>query len=468
MNYKKWLADIRFWIILLALVRLYGITNPPLELAHNWRQTTVTMVARNFVEVNNNPLYPRIDFAGELTGITGMEFPVMNYAIYLISQATGYQHWYGRLLNLLISSLGLYFYYLLLKKFFDSRIAFIATIILGVSLWFKYSRKIMPDTFAMSLVIMSLYYVSEYFSVAQNKAKSLILFTIFLFIAGLSKLPVLYILPVLSLFVFNKSYTLSSKVKVITLSTLCVLPIGIWYFYWVPFLVEKYHFWHFFMGKSFAEGFTDIITHSHTALLRFYESAIKYIGFAAFIAGVYFMVKNKETLLLRILLIATFCFGVIVIKAGFAFYHHDYYIIPFVPVMALVAAYGLSIFKNPRYAYIVLGLIAVENIGNQLNDFRIKANERFLANIEYDLDKVMSRNDKILINCGHNPSSMYFTHRKGWIDFNENIAKPENIEALKSKGLKYVLILKKSFGTELSLPQYRRVIDNADYALYEI
>ena len=71
---SKWdlLKDIRFWIVLLFTVRLFGITNPPLEVGHNWRQTTVTMVARNFLEVDNDVLYPRVDIAGEKTGITGM------------------------------------------------------------------------------------------------------------------------------------------------------------------------------------------------------------------------------------------------------------------------------------------------------------------------------------------------------------------------------------------------------------
>ncbi|MCX6235324.1 MAG: hypothetical protein NT175_11520 [Bacteroidetes bacterium] len=34
-------GDIRLWIILFFLLRLYGITNPPLESAHIWRQVTV-------------------------------------------------------------------------------------------------------------------------------------------------------------------------------------------------------------------------------------------------------------------------------------------------------------------------------------------------------------------------------------------------------------------------------------------
>ena len=104
------LPRIVWFILLFGLIRLYGITNPPIEVAHAWRQTTVTMAARNFYEVDPNILYPRIDISEDLTGITGMEFPLMNYLIYLMSEVFGYAHWYGRLINLILSSLGCWFF----------------------------------------------------------------------------------------------------------------------------------------------------------------------------------------------------------------------------------------------------------------------------------------------------------------------------------------------------------------------
>ena len=144
MSVERILKDIRFWIVIFFLLRLIGITNPPLEVGHNWRQTTVTMVARNFVEVDNNILYPRIDIAGEKTGITGMEFPLLNYLIYGLSKLFGYQHWYGRLINLLISSFGLWFFFKLVRKYFTEEVAFNATIILAVSIWFTPCPKLVP------------------------------------------------------------------------------------------------------------------------------------------------------------------------------------------------------------------------------------------------------------------------------------------------------------------------------------
>lgn len=78
---KVIVTDFRFWILLFFLIRLIGITNPPLEIGHNWRQSLTNMIARNFLEVDANILYPRIDMAGENTGIIGSEFPFFNYLI---------------------------------------------------------------------------------------------------------------------------------------------------------------------------------------------------------------------------------------------------------------------------------------------------------------------------------------------------------------------------------------------------
>ena len=80
---------IEFWLIVFFLIRLVGITNPPIERGHNWRQSTGLMVARNYVDVDNNILYPRVDDNKGETGIIGMEFPLLNYFIYILSELLG-------------------------------------------------------------------------------------------------------------------------------------------------------------------------------------------------------------------------------------------------------------------------------------------------------------------------------------------------------------------------------------------
>ena len=466
---ERIITDIRFWILVIFVIRLIGITNPPLETGHNWRQSTVTMVSRNFYELDNNLFYPRIDIAGDKTGITGMEFPLFNYLIYLASLVFGYEHWYGRLINLIVSSLGLLFFYKLVKKKFSEQISFYSTIVLSVSVWFAFSRKIMPDTFAMSLIIASIYYGVCYFEVKSwsKKIIYLLIYIVLMALGGLSKLPVVYLLIVFAMFIFNRKIIVQEKLVFILSSFAGLIPIIYWYFFWVPYLVKEYDFWHFFMGKNFVVGIREIIENLPQTFNRFYFTALKFTGFAAFLFGLIFSIikKDKKILILFSLTFLSFC--AVIFKAGFAFPHHNYYIIPFVPVMALIAGYGLSQIKNLKIVLIALIVISIEGIADQQHDCRIKKDNLRLINLEKDLDKFSNRNDLIIINSGSYPTPMYFAHRKGWINTNEMIENQKYINELVDRGLKYIVILKKSFGKEIVLEHYKKEFDNEDYCIYK-
>jgi 4-amino-4-deoxy-L-arabinose transferase-like glycosyltransferase len=372
--------DVRFWIVLFFIVRLIAITHPPLEVAHNWRQTTVAMVARNFVEVDNNILYPRIDIAGEKTGITGMEFPLLNYLIYLVSLVFGYTHWYGRLINLVFSSFGLWFFFRLIQKYFNKKIAFNATLILLFSIWFTYSRKIMPDTFSMSLIIMGFYFGAGYLTRADGKYHFLQLSAYVLFITTgiLSKLPSAYILIVFALLIFDNKVANSRKLLFSAATVLAMTPALWWYFIWVPHLNETYEFRHFIIGKSFTTGISEILSNLPQTLERFYETAMKYSGFVVFVFGLIMAIKKKATMVIYTFALSFVGFLVIIFKAGYIFPHHSYYIIPFVPVMALLAGYGLTQIKNKKIAFILLLIISLEGLLGQQHDFRIKEKEMAL------------------------------------------------------------------------------------------
>jgi 4-amino-4-deoxy-L-arabinose transferase-like glycosyltransferase len=474
MNISWLLKDIRIWLLILFAIRLFGITHPPLEVEHNWRQTTVTMVARNFFEVDNNILYPRIDVLGtdsgsSKTGITGMEFPIFNYLIYLSSELFGYQHWYGRLINLIFSTLGLWFFYQLIIKYFDRKVAFNATIILAVSVWFQFSRKIMPDTFAMSFILASLYYGTSYLENRHKRSNivDLLAYSSLMLLGALSKLPSGYLFIVFLLFYFKKSIPLKRKIVFAAVSFLGLIPVAVWYFYWVPHLVNSYGS-SFFMGNSISQGFNEIIEHFPTVLYRFYDTALKSIGFAAYVFGVLYAVINKDKMILLILLSSLLSFCVIIIKAGLIFPLHAYYIIPFVPVMSLLAGYGLSKIKYHKVAMFILMAISVEGIAKQQVDFFLKTEEKSLLNLESDLDKVSQPSDLILINSGAYPTPMYFSHRKGWLSNRKQIKNKRYLDSLGNKGLKYIVILKRIFGSNIQLSQFKKVLDNKDYCIYKV
>jgi hypothetical protein len=159
-------------------------------------------------------------------------------------------------------------------------------------------------------------------------------------------------------------------------------------------------------------------------------------------------------------------------KAGFAFHHHNYYIIPFAPVMALVSAYGiLKIkFQNTKYdrlKYVFLVAISLEGTINYNDDFFIKEDDYRIFFLEKDLDKCGHKKDLILINSGNKPTPIYYAHRKGWVTFNDSIKNLVYLNKLKRKGLKFIVILKKSFGDEIIL-DYPICYSNAYYTIYEL
>jgi 4-amino-4-deoxy-L-arabinose transferase-like glycosyltransferase len=459
------LSDIRFWIILSLLIRLVGITDPPIEIGHNWRQTTVTMVARNFLETDANILYPRIDIAGEKSGITGMEFPVFNYSIYLVSSLFGYQHWYGRLINLLISSLGAWFFFRLVSRFFESKVAFFATLIFLVSIWFSYSRKIMPDTFAVSLILIGMYYFSEF--IHNTNYRYLTVGSVLIAFGVLSKLPAGVVLTPFVLFLFEKNSTYKKKIIILLSFFAISMPSIWWYFYWVPFLNVNFGYWHFFMGKTMSEGFQELSSNLPEFLEKFYGTSLFYLGFIACVVGVYFSIKKKFHALNWVVGISFLAIVVILLKSGQTFAHHTYYMIPFLPAMSLAAGYGLASLPYKKMSILFLVGILAEGTLNQLADFRIPPSHLSLLELESDLTLLSEKNDLIVINSGNVPTPMYFAHRKGWVESNKKIQEEQYISELEKKGLRFIVVLKEGFGRELTLP-YPIVEEKKSYRIYSL
>ena len=462
---KTLIHDFRFWILVYFFIRLIGILNPPLEVAHNWRQVTVNMVARNYLEVDANLFYPRVDMAGEKSGITGMEFPLLNYLIFIVAKIFGFEHWYGRLINLVVSSLGIFCFYLIIKKRFSPSLAFYAGIILLNSIWFSYSRKIMPDTFSISFTLMGLYFALEYLY-EKNSLLNLFLYVLFGLLGLLSKIPAAVILTVLCIPLFDKSVNVKSKIFLITGSVLILIPVIAWYFYWVPYLVSKFGYWHYYMGTTFSLGFHEIVTNLGEFSKKFYFEALKFSGFVLFLAGLFFLTKKINRKLTLTFLITTAIFLVFVIKAGRGFYHHSYYIIPFVPTMSLIAAWAVTNIKFKKVRYFLMIVFILEGILNQYHDFRIKKEDSYRLGLEVIADSVSNQHDLVAINGDANPRDLYFTHRKGWTISQDELFDTGYLKILAEKGCKYLFIDKKAADFHLPALPFIKVYEDDHYTIF--
>jgi hypothetical protein len=461
-----YLRDIRFWIFLFFLVRLIGLTYPPIEVGHNWRQTTGTMVARNFYEFQANPYYPQVDFGGEQTGITAMEFPLLNYLIYLVSQVFGYTHWHGRWINLLITSMGLFYFYRLLKILFDEPLAFSSTLLLTTSIWFQFGRKIMPDTFAVSLLLISFYHVVLFLKSSTFQWWRIIAAGLLFMMGAMSKLPAVIPLFALPLLYFKWPKT-KQWIILITTFSICSLPVFHWYFYWTEHLTTTFGMHHFFMGKNMATAAQEISQHVALTAHRVFIGPLKYFGGVVFLLSTVWSLYKRQTKVLAILGTTSFALVLVIFKSGETFYAHDYYIIPFVPILALIIAHALC--QLPKHWNIsIMAIICIESLLNQYHDLRWKPTYDAFVQLESVMDQYTERNDRIAVNCAPNPSTLYFAHRKGWICTNEELLQPAHLDAMRAAGLKYILICKSRFGQDLDLPSFDALFENEQFRLYRI
>jgi hypothetical protein len=174
------------------------------------------------------------------------------------------------------------------------------------------------------------------------------------------------------------------------------------------------------------------------------------------------MVAKKETRVSIPFLLLSLVFLVYMMKSGHYFYHHNYYIIPFVPVMALVAGYAFSMIKNQK-VFVFLLLVGVgESIANQQHDFFIKDSERYKMSLEQIMDKVTAPEDLILLNGNGNPQLFYLSHRKGWNCRDQQLTDSSFVEGLINQGCKYIVINKHSSAQSLDLEV---VFENKDFLI---
>ncbi len=141
--------------------------------------------------------------------------------------------------------------------------------------------------------------------------------------------------------------------------------------------------------------------------------------------------------------------------------------IPFLPCMALVAAYGISKLPWKTVAVLILLIICTENIAANLNDFRLKPKEAAVARLEYSMDKYSCLHDRIIINSGYTPTPMYLAHRKGWLAKNDELLIPSYLADKKQKGAQLVVVLKKVFGKDVQLP-LPILEDTEDWTIYRL
>ena len=459
---------IEFWIILFFIIRLIGIQNPPLENIHNFRQSTVWMVARNFKNIDNNILYPRIDFAGNNSGLTAMEFPILNYLIYLLAKIFGFQHWIGRFIVLIISSIGLYCFYQIVTRFLAPNWAKLSTFLLMLSIYFTYSRKTMPDVFSISLITIGLFCLIRF--IESNRWIFNLLFIILCGIGMLSKASSFpFFISFLAWIVWiNKDKFDKSKQLILIFSFTMVIGVVFWYYkIWCPYLKKLESNDTFFLGNSISEGFLLISEYIAFIAQKFYFEAMKWSGFFIFIAGFYLLFKNKLKSIYVLVLTSSLTGILLILISLKTFATHSYYVIPLVPFMSIIAAYFIYQLKSKPIIFILILIYSLESLLSHKSDFYITSDKFFIENLSKDIESIVPQKSLILVNSDQNPTPLYFAGRKGWAESNHFISNSSNVDSLKKIGLEYIIVLKRGMGANIKL-DYSKKLETNNFTLYKV
>jgi 4-amino-4-deoxy-L-arabinose transferase-like glycosyltransferase len=396
-------------------IRLIGISQPYVDL-WSWRQSDVAMIAENFYLYGYDWLHPRINWAGNVPGYVGTEFPLVPLATSLFYEAFGVQDWVGRSISVFFFSLSVPYLALLIRKHIsaDSMLFGIAIYLL-IPLSILTSRSFIPDTAALCLTTMALYYFSEWLD--DTKA-------IFLMIASVmtATLAVLLKPPsIIAIFAFvflaydKWGIAFLGQKRLWVFAIVTMVPPVLWYYhaYQLSTLNPPYHM---FGDKSI--GFARGIGYWRILQRTMMEGLSLPIA-ATVLAGVILAIVRRVGLLFLFWLFGIMLF---VIFAGRGNAAHAWYRLPLVPVAAAFGGLVVSeIYTQLRKKSqsIAIGVVVMIFIGYGLMSYGAlrgyyKPHHDYFKSLGEELNSITAPNDLILVTSGGDPTVLYYAKRKGW------------------------------------------------------
>ncbi len=418
-----------FWLVALAtLLHLPFMQEPPRSI-HVWRQTLTLSMARNFVEEGMQILEPKVDRRMDTKGITGSQFLSYEWLLALLYKIFGIHENISRWFSLALYLLAIIGFYRWLQSIaLNETTAFAGSFLLAFSPeLFYHGINAMPDILAMACSIWGMYFFFK-FRTNQQSYLALVASLLLISLAGLTKLQYLAAgIPVFVVFIqdiLKKKYSGKSIFIALITGLIGVTACVSWYIY-ARYLINQ-------------SGLQDvgIVFHPETDLIKglgilkqnlvsdLPELLLGYSSFILFTAGVYvFFKKNiRQHVLFKPILVWTIALIVYhLIELG-QMGVHQYYMLPYFPLLFLVAALGFSYLKEKlKWVAILLLLLSPIFASIRIIPARwAKGQEGIKASFYEPKTRAALENligNKELIVTGPDVSgciNFYFLHKKGF------------------------------------------------------
>lgn len=447
-------------VFILILGMVYGILNfhktifyRPQSI-HQWAQCDRGSIARNYAEESMNFFLPRVHHTRDLTGITGLEFPIVNYTAAVFYKIFGFNEFWYRFVMLMCITVSLVAAF----KFANRYLSNIWLAIVSVLLWFLspilnyYSPNFIPDTASLALAMISWFY---FFNSEWNPSKSRVfwwfalvtLATLIKVTSGVSIVAVLMLIAMDKYKMFGLKGLIPHKLLYVLLSITSVAIVYAWY-YWARYITVKFGAQFFAQAAAYPQSWAEVQEVWQNMKMFYIEYYYSYTLYAilavSLIAALCFYKRNNPLIIMATVLMLI---GNMAVMALFfnQFRQHDYYIIvllaPFFFLMLMGAKLILSI-QMSRVKSILIVIISITLVYSlhhsarfQHNRYNSWMNDPAATFPEYwELEAKLravgiKREDRIASMFDYSTNiSLYLLNQKGWLL--DKSYSPEYIESV--------------------------------------
>ena len=422
----------RDWALLGAIVliglalRLYGIHNPILD-HPGWRQGDEAAIARNFAQLQDDPLAPQTDYDGPPPNYVELELQIVPYAAAQLYRVFGVHEVFARAIVVAFSLATIVLVFFFGCELYGRRAGLIAAVLFAVAPGaVYYGRTITPDTDMVFFLTGVLFFWWRW--VAHRRTADFVWAVVFGAFAWLAKPPALLAFaPLVALAFAARGRRALVDWSLYAFAALTLAPFFL-YFHHVRAIAE----WHW------AEGITSLhvmpqllgeLAHpaafvqglqSALALMRMLSSTILGPALFALMLAAYFLQPQDERLRLRgwffgawALALAIYTFVVVNVERV------DYYLLPWVPFAVLFGAgavdraLGSAVVAGSRRAIAAVAVLFAVVYSNMLEIHPYYTWSRPVYSAATELDRTLDPG--CLIVMGHyDPSVLYTIGRKGW------------------------------------------------------
>jgi 4-amino-4-deoxy-L-arabinose transferase-like glycosyltransferase len=420
---------VKFLTVLVILgifvwVRTYQL-NAPLADWHSWRQADTAAVSRNFIQEKFNLLYPQSDSLwslaeGQLPNPNRYflnEFPLYNAVVAIVYKFYGINHVYGRIVSIIISTLGALYLFLLAKKLLGYPTSIVALLYYSLIPYnIYYNRVFLPDPSFASFSIIALYYCVAW-AESKNARDGLLMALTFAIATLIKPYAVFMTIPIIYWVLRSRGLSVLREPSTYIYPLVAITPLLLW----------RYHL-SLYPEGSF--GTTWLLNGDH---IRFTGAFFRWLiferlnrlifatgGFVLFIAGLFSSHLKKNTSLFFVWSLAIFLYFVVFAKGNV---NHDYYQLPIVApgvVLAVIGAKALiNLAKSPLGRWLngiivltlfilslAFGWFEVRGYFNINNQAIVQAGEK--------VDALLPKDALVIAPYQGDPAFLYQTNRSGW------------------------------------------------------